>query len=133
MMRALSIHPEYAMAILTGTKTEEYRTWTTKHRGDLLICNSAKKTHGAVAGYALCVAKITGIREINDAGGDYYGWQIAPFGPHGSYWIEPLAVKGQLRLFNVDDDLIHPAPFTDIQSPAAKKWYQEKISPLIYP
>lgn len=130
-MKALSIHPEYAMEILLGTKIEEYRTWTTKYRGDLLICNSAKKTHGAVAGYALCVAKITGIREINDENGHYYGWQIAPFKAGGSYWIMPLRVKGQLRLFNVDDQLITSAPFTDITSAAAQKWYQEKIVPLM--
>ncbi len=48
-MKVLSIHPEYGMEILNDTKTEEYRTWTTKYRGDLLIYNSAKKTHGAVA------------------------------------------------------------------------------------
>ena len=65
-MKALSIHPEYGMEILNGTKTEEYRTWTTKYRGDLLICNSAKKTRGTVPGHALCVAKIIGIEERDD-------------------------------------------------------------------
>lgn len=131
-MKALSIHPEYAMEILNGTKKEEYRTWSTKYRGDLLICNSAKKTRGAVAGYALCVAKIIGIREINDGGRHYYGWQIAPFEAGGSYWIEPVKVKGKRRLFNVDDNIITPAPFNTITTPIAKKWYQEKIMPLIY-
>ncbi len=29
-MKALSIHPEYALEILKGQKTEEYRTWSTK-------------------------------------------------------------------------------------------------------
>lgn len=131
-MKALSIYPEYAMEILTGAKTEEYRTWTTKYRGDLLICNSAKKTPGAVAGYALCVAKITSIREINDSSGHYYGWQIAPFEKNGSYWIDPIPVKGQMRLFNVADQLIKRAPFTSIDSAAAKQWYREKVMPLIY-
>lgn len=65
-MKVLSIHPEYGMEILNGTKTEEYRAWTTKYRGNLLIYNSAKKTHGAVASHALCVAKITGIEERYD-------------------------------------------------------------------
>ena len=71
-MKVLSIHPEYGMEILNGTKTEEYRTWTTKYRGDLLIYNSAKKTHGAVASHALCVAKITGIEERYDGEQKYY-------------------------------------------------------------
>ena len=115
-MKVLSIHPEYGMEILNDTKTEEYRTWTTKYRGDLLIYNSAKKTHGAVASHALCVAKITGIEERYD----------------GEHWIEPLKVKGQLKLFNVDDRLIKPAPFTNPFSKAGEQWYQEKIAPLIY-
>ncbi|MBD5807383.1 ASCH domain-containing protein [Lactobacillus sp. 0.1XD8-4] len=131
-MKALSIHPEYAMEILNGTKTEEYRTWTTHYRGDLLICNSAKKTHGAVAGYALCVAKITGIEKRTASDGPYYAWQIAPFKQGGSYWIDPVKVKGQLKLFNVADDLIVPAPFTNPFSLAGKEWYREKIAPLIY-
>ncbi|MQB89261.1 hypothetical protein DN444_04855 [Lactobacillus reuteri] len=131
-MKVLSIHPEYGMEILNDTKTEEYRTWTTKYRGDLLIYNSAKKTHGAVASHALCVAKITGIEERYDGEQKYYAWVIAPFEEGGSYWIEPLKVKGQLKLFNVDDRLIKPAPFTNPFSKAGEQWYQEKIAPLIY-
>ena len=131
-MKVLSIHPEYGMEILNDTKTEEYRTWTTKYRGDLLICNSAKKTHGAVASHALCVAKITGIEERYDGEQKYYAWVIAPFEKGGSYWIEPLKVKRQLKLFNVDDRLIKTALFTNPFSKAGEQWYQEKIAPLIY-
>ena len=57
---------------------------------------------------------------------------IAPFEEGGSYWIDPLKVKGQLKLFNVDDRLIKPAPFTKRFSKAGEEWYQEKIAPLIY-
>ncbi len=131
-MQALSIRPEFAMEILVGEKTEEYRTWKTHHRGDLLICNSARKKKGTVAGYALCVAKITDIEERQDEDGTYYAWKIAPFEEGGSYWIEPIKVKGQLKLFNVDDKLINPAPFKDINSAEADKWWDEKIEPLIY-
>lgn len=131
-MKALSIHPEYAMEIFNGTKTEEYRTWRTNYRGDLLICNSARKTRGAVAGYALCVVKMIGIEERYDSDGKYYAWKLAPFEKDGSYWIEPLPIKGRQRLFNVADDLIKPAPFTDPRSPVGRQWYRERILPLIY-
>ena len=42
-MLALSISPDYALEMLEGLKTTEYRSWQTKHRGDLLICSTAKK------------------------------------------------------------------------------------------
>ena len=42
-MKALSIHPIYAMCIVTGQKTVECRSWTTSYRGDILICSTAKK------------------------------------------------------------------------------------------
>jgi len=41
-MKALSISPEYALEILAGRKTIEYRSWKTNHRGDLLICSTVK-------------------------------------------------------------------------------------------
>ena len=47
-MKALSIRSDYAADIMNGTKTEEYRSWSTKYRGDLLICNTAKKIRGFV-------------------------------------------------------------------------------------
>ena len=54
-MKALSIHPEYAMNIVKGLKTVEVRTWTTKYRGDLLICATTKKGKGLISGHALGV------------------------------------------------------------------------------
>lgn len=78
------------------------------------------------------MAKITDIEERQDEDGTYYAWKIAPFEAGGSYWIEPIKVKGQLKLFNVNDNLIHPAPFKNIDSVEADKWWNEKIEPLIY-
>lgn len=133
-MKALSIRPEFAMEILRGEKTEEYRSWTTHYRGNLLICNSARKKKGTVAGHALCVAKIIAIEKRYNEEYDeiYYAWKFAPFREAGSYWIKPIPVKGQLKLFNVDDQLIHPAPFKDINSPQAVQWWDKEIAPLIY-
>lgn len=56
-MKALSIRSDYAADIMNGTKTEEYRSWSTKYRGDLLICNTAKKIRGFVPGYAFVLLK----------------------------------------------------------------------------
>ena len=41
-MRALSIIQPWGTLILDGIKTIETRTWSTKHRGDLLICAGKK-------------------------------------------------------------------------------------------
>ena len=88
-MKALSIRSDFAAEIMNGTKIEEYRSWSTKYRGD-------------------------------------------PFVKDGSYWIKPIKVKGQLRLFNVDDHLIERAPFTDIHSKMAMEWVNKVIAPLRY-
>lgn len=131
-MKALSIRPDAALDIMLGKKVEEYRTWQTSYRGDLLICNTAKKIHGTVPGYALCVVKIYDIIKRTGDNGSYYAWKIASFHKGGSYWIEPIPIKGQLGLFEVDDSLIHPAPFSRIDSQQAVKWLTEKIAPLAY-
>lgn len=39
-MKALSVRQPYTTSIACGEKTVEWRSWTTRHRGDLLICSS---------------------------------------------------------------------------------------------
>ena len=39
---ALSVRQPFAEGIASGKKKIEYRSWTTKHRGPLLICASAQ-------------------------------------------------------------------------------------------
>ena len=41
-MKALSVHPVFAMKIFSKEKTIELRTWKTDYRGDLLICSTQK-------------------------------------------------------------------------------------------
>ena len=58
-MKAISIKNPFATQILRGTKNIEYRTWDTKHRGDLLICSSANpQVPGMLSGCALCVVEL---------------------------------------------------------------------------
>lgn len=112
-MKAISIKPHFAHQILCGTKTTEYRTWQTKHRGDLLICSSAApKEKGTISGHALIVCRLAAVeplskRELKQIGIDeqpekpIYGWRLTDFRT-----IKPFPVKGKLNLFNVDDKLI---------------------------
>lgn len=112
-MKAISIKPHFAHQILCGTKTTEYRTWQTKHRGDLLICSSAApKEKGTISGHALIVCRLAAIepldkRELKQIGIDeqpekpIYGWRLTNFRT-----IKPFPVKGKLNLFNVDDNFI---------------------------
>lgn len=132
MMKALSLLGDYVMDIIRGQKKIEYRSWQTKYRGPILLCSTVKKVHGAVPGYALCVAMIKKI-EWNDWDQCYY-WHIEPFEKGSSYLIEPIHVKGMQHLFNVDDQLIKPAPFVKYSPNDAAfcDWWEDKIEPLIY-
>lgn len=116
-MKALSVRGDYVMDMITGKKKIEYRTWSTKYRGPLLMCSTTKKVAGAAPGYALCVVNLKSI-EWSDFDEEFH-WNIEL-----RDLIEPVPVKGQLKLFNVDDSMI--TPIKD------KKAWEAKIKPLIY-
>lgn len=116
-MKALSVRGDYVMDMIAGKKKIEYRTWQTKYRGPLLMCSTAKKVAGAVPGYAICVVNLKSI-EWSDFDEEFH-WNIEL-----KDLIEPVPVKGQLKLFNVDDSMI--TPIED------KKAWEAKIKPLIY-
>ncbi|KRL51984.1 hypothetical protein FD08_GL000533 [Lentilactobacillus parakefiri DSM 10551] len=128
IMKALSLHGDYAMMILAGEKTVEYRSWKTDYRGKLLICSSAMKIRGTMPGYATCVIDLV---DIKKAGPRDYEWQLGKI-----YDIEPFPVKGKLHLYDVPDDKIvyHPE-VDDDHHPTQEQWdeYQKKyIDPYIY-
>ncbi|MBI1695135.1 ASCH domain-containing protein [Lactobacillus crispatus] len=116
-MKALSVRGDYVMDMITGKKKIEYRTWSTKYRGPLLMCSTTKKVAGAAPGYAVCVVNLKDI-EWSDFDEEFH-WNIEL-----RDLIEPVPVKGQLKLFNVDDSMI--TPIKD------KKAWETKIKPLIY-
>lgn len=116
-MKALSVRGDYIMQIIEGTKKIEYRTWQTKYRGPLLMCSTTKKVAGAVPGHAICVVNLKSI-EWDDFD-EEFNWNIEL-----QDLIKPIPVKGQLKLFNVDDSMI--TPIKD------KKAWEAKIKPLIY-
>ncbi|MGM9632783.1 MAG: helicase-related protein [Eubacteriales bacterium] len=100
-MKAISIKNPYATQILRGSKVIEYRSWDTKHRGDLLVCSSANpKVPGMLSGYALCVVSLTDT--TYNAEEDIYEWHLTNVRK-----IKAFPVKGKLNFFDVDDTLIH--------------------------
>lgn len=113
-MKALSIHPYFAMEIAAGEKTFEFRTWATDYRGELLICSTAKKCKGGIPGHALCVVTLADIIEITKKNcKDYgitpaklanvsklYAWKL-----ENPVYIVPFAVKGFLHLWECDADI----------------------------
>ena len=111
-MKALSIHPEYAMNIIKGLKTIEVRTWTTRYRGDLLICATAKHGKGLISGHALGIVTLADIvpmkREHAKAAmvspyeywGDCYAWILENPRP-----IKPFPMKGKLSLWECNHEV----------------------------
>lgn len=100
-MKAISIKNPYATQILRGTKTIEYRSWDTKHCGDLLVCSSANpKVPGMLSGYAICVVNL--VDTTYNAADDIYEWHLEDVKK-----IKAFPVKGKLNFFDVDDSLIH--------------------------
>ncbi|OJG89385.1 hypothetical protein RV13_GL000010 [Enterococcus raffinosus] len=86
------------MEILSGKKTEEYRSWTTHHRGPLLICSTAIKTPGCISGHAVCIVDLVDVKKLAE---DSYAWVFEDV-----RCIKPFSIKGQRRLYHVPDDRI---------------------------
>ena len=79
VMKALSIMPYYASCIASGEKVEEYRSWKTEYRGDLLICASSRNEGpNLVRGHAICVVELY---DITQSAPHDYVWHInlSPF------------------------------------------------------
>lgn len=113
-MKAISIKSPWAHEILNGQKIYEFRTWSTKHRGNLLICSSASpKIEGMLNGYALAIVNLSNITQITQNNSYKFGvddleenerlfaWHLTNLRP-----IQPFKIKGKLNLYEVDDSLI---------------------------
>ncbi len=113
-MKAISIKNPWAYEILSGQKVYEFRSWATKHRGDLLICSSASpKIEGMLSGYALAIVNLSNITQITQNNSYEFGiddleenerlfaWHLTNLRP-----IQPFKIKGKLNLYEVDDSLI---------------------------
>ena len=115
-IKALSVLGDFIMDMIAVKKKIEYRTWKTNYRGPILMCSTAKKVAGAAPGYAICVVNLKSIQYFPLEG--FYHWNIEL-----ANVIKPIHVKGQLKLFNVDDNLIEPI---------SMKEFESEVRPLIY-
>ncbi len=111
-MKAISIKQPWASLIAAGIKTREIRQWPTDHRGPLVVVSSRRPViEGHRHGAALCVVEVVGCRRmvpadvpfacIRDFYPDHYAWELGAV-----RLVEPFAVVGQLRLFDLDDEAI---------------------------
>ena len=108
-MKALSIHPEYAMNIIKGLKKVEVRSWTTKYRGDMLICASAKQGEGLISSHALGVVTLEDVVPMQR--GHARDAMVSPYEDWRGYYawilknprpIVPFPMKGKLSLWECD-------------------------------
>jgi len=93
-MKALSVKEPFASQIANGDKVVEFRTWQTKHRGDLLICCSAfPKSENS--GKALCIVNLAEIKKLKNG---EYGWCLFDV----QKLEKPFPVRGKLHVFEVE-------------------------------
>ncbi len=121
-MKAVSVKQPWALAIASGLKTIETRTWSTDYRGPILIVASKKpdaaqlkmameETDGEIAekieyGKALATANLVDCRPMTEEDEDAAMCEVYP----GTFsWVladivrmAPFEQKGQLGLYDVD-------------------------------
>ena len=136
-MKALSIHPYFALQIYFLEKTVECRSWTTNYRGDILICSTAKKYKDTIPGHALCVVTLKDVvpmkREHLKAACMYE----EEYSPNTYAWIldnvriiEPFAVKGKLSLWECPNEIRYlKVNESDEQN---EQVWNEYFEPLVY-
>lgn len=110
-MKCLSLRPDWADLIAAGEKTTEFRTWSTTHRGDLLIHankNLPKEAKGLlVSGYCIAVVNLFDVKKNKNG----YSWKL-----NNLRYIQPIKINGQQRLFSVDNNLIQYLDIKDYES-----------------
>ncbi len=140
-MKAISIQQPWAHEILLEQKRYEYSTWSTEHRGDLLICSSANpKIENTIPGHALCVVNVTDVIQITKSNYRELEYDWAPARGEKLYaWklenvrlVEPFPVKGKLNFYYVDDELIHIVPEDDMTEEESEAWFETHFKPLLY-
>lgn len=139
-MKALSIHPYFAMSIVVGIKTVEVRTWKTDYRGDILICSTAKKCHGTIPSHALGVVTLADVVPFdrkkhlkaadmlpNEIDKDFKGYAWILKNPRV---IKPIPIKGKLSLWEFDNEAAIeylPKPRTKEEDKELDRLYWEPL------
>lgn len=138
-MKALSVSSFYAMQIMLGHKTIEWRTWSTAHRGKLLICSNRERVPGTIPGHALCVVRITDVRPFTQKRNDLEAACLRRGDVEGGYaWqlefesiVKPFPVRGKPGLFEVADDIIEQINEDSMTEGEASAFVEQYITPLL--
>lgn len=108
IIKAISLHQPYASMIALKSKTIETRTWSTNHRGDLLIVSTRKpELPGFLCGYALCIVDVIDCRPmtLEDEKAARFKWS-----PGRWAWVlsnirkieRPFRVRGRQMIYEVE-------------------------------
>jgi hypothetical protein len=103
--KAISLKQPFASLVASGKKTIETRKWTTKYRGDLLICSS-KNPDIYPAGCALCIVELYDIMPMTKA---HEGKACIKLYKGANAWYlknlrvlpKPVPIKGSLGIYEV--------------------------------
>ena len=141
-MKALSIHPYYAQAIVSGQKSIECRTWSTEYRGDILICSTAKKFKGTIPAHALGIVTLEDIRPFKKSDLKAALMDSREFSDGTFAWIltynrliEPIPIKGKLSLWDFEEEekikLIPEEEWLTDDPLKAGRWLEKYWRPLM--
>jgi len=104
--KAISLKQPWANLIASGKKTIETRKWSTKYRGDLVICSS-QNPKIEPNGCALCIVELYDVRPMTKA---HEKEACIKVYPKAHAWFlrnlrpinPPIPVKGSLSIFNLE-------------------------------
>jgi len=101
-IRALTLYPHFAWAIVNGRKSSEYRSRRTHYRGAILVHASCKAPDpflpdGTPVPPNLPRGAILGAAEIVGCEGEYNDWEWLLANPRR--FVHPIPCKGQLGLW----------------------------------
>lgn len=129
-MRALVLRQPWASLVALGVKRIEIRSWTTRHRGDLLIVSGKRADVEALEhaasfmdgdtsststdwprGVAVCLAQLVDVRPLTPRDAFAAACSLTDQDCRAQWaWVlghvralRPFAVRGQLGLFEVED------------------------------
>jgi len=103
--KAISLKQPWANLVASGKKSIETRKWSTKYRGDLVICSSQKPDIHP-AGCAIAIAELYDVKPMEKK--DEKKACIKVY-PKAHSWflknirrIEPIKVKGSLGIYDLE-------------------------------
>lgn len=117
-LRCLSIRQPFVERILTGEKRAEYRSWSTNHRGPLLI--HASKSTAEPGHKGLPLGCIVGLVEVTHVfcRGDYYAWILK----NPVRFKTPVPFTGKVGLFLVPWSLVADVELVVPEASSYSSW-----------